>query len=93
MFSFLILLFFCGLSAAVIGKIKGSSFFLWFLVGFCLPLLGTMAALLYRFEQNVPRRACPECGQELPVHDQVCSRCGADLDYPRELLEAEPAGR
>ena len=25
---------------ASIGKIKGSSFFIWFLVGFCLPLLG-----------------------------------------------------
>ena len=29
------MLFFFGLSAGAIGKIKGSSFFLWFLVGFC----------------------------------------------------------
>ena len=76
-----------GLSAGAIGKIKGSSFFLWFLVGACLPVLGTLAALLYRFERHEPRRSCPECGNVVPLHDQVCMRCGRDLDWP-----AEPAG-
>lgn len=90
--SLLVLLFFCGLSAGLIGKLKGSSFVIWFLVGSVLPLIGTMAALLYRFEQNVPRRECPQCGEVLPIHDQVCSRCGADLDYPEELLAAQPGG-
>jgi hypothetical protein len=52
----LVILFFFGLSAAVIGKIKGSSFLLWFLIGFCLPILGTLAALLWRFEQREPGR-------------------------------------
>ena len=77
-----VIAFFFGLSAGVIGKIKGSSFFIWFLIGLVLPGLGTLAALLYRFERNEPRRRCPECNNVVPLHDQVCTRCGRDLDWP-----------
>ena len=77
-----VLAFFCGLSAAVIGKLKGSSFFLWFVIGLVLPILGTLAAIFYRYERNQPRRSCPECGQSVPLHDQVCMRCGRDLEWP-----------
>jgi hypothetical protein len=77
-----VIAFFFGLSAGVIGKIKGSSFFIWFLVGMVLPGLGTLAALLYRFERSEPRRRCPECNNVVPLHDQVCMRCGRDLDWP-----------
>ncbi|MBX5468457.1 MAG: hypothetical protein IRZ21_00990 [Thermoleophilaceae bacterium] len=71
----------CGLSAAIVGRIKGSSFLLWFLIGISLPLLGTLAALLYRREQGVPKTRCPECGGGIAVHDQVCMRCGRDLEW------------
>jgi ribosomal protein S27AE len=81
---FLVLLLFFGLSAGAIGKIKGSSFLLWFLIGFCLPGVGTLAALLYRFERREPRRRCPECGNVVALHDQVCMQCGRDLDWPGE---------
>jgi len=74
-----VVLFFFGLSAGAIGKIKGSSFFIWFLIGLVLPLLGTIAALLYRFERNEPRRECPECGRIHPAYVQVCTSCGRDL--------------
>ena len=77
--------FFCGLSAAVIGTLKGSSFFLWFLVGLVLPLLGTIAAIFYRSERNEARRQCPECGNVVPLHDQVCMRCGRDLEWPEAV--------
>ena len=87
----IVILIFCGLSAGAVGKIKGSSFFLWFLVGFCLPLLGTLAALLYRWDRREPRRRCEGCGAVLPIHDQVCTRCGRDLEWPSEVLS--PAGR
>ena len=76
---FLVILFFCGLSAGVIGKIKGSSFLIWFSVGFFLPLIGTIAAVASRNERLEPNRECPECGNVLKVHDQVCVRCGHDL--------------
>jgi len=82
----LVLMFFFGLSAAVIGKIKGSSFIIWFLVGAGLPLLGTLAALFYRFESNEPRRECDECGKLIPITDQVCWRCGADQGLPDRVL-------
>jgi hypothetical protein len=86
MASFLVLVFFCGLSAGVIGKIKGSSFFIWFIIGAGLPLLGTLAAVCYRYERNEPRRQCDECGRIIPITDQVCRRCGADQEYPEQLL-------
>ena len=77
-----ILAFFCGLSAGVIGKLKGSSFFLWFLIGLVLPVLGTLAAIFSRSERDQEMRACPECGKAVPLHDQVCMRCGRDLEWP-----------
>jgi hypothetical protein len=80
--TYIVLAFFCGLSAAVIGKLKGSSFWIWFAVGLVLPLLGTLTAIFYRFERDEPRRRCPECGNVVPLHDQVCMRCGRDLDWP-----------
>ena len=82
---FVVLAFFCGLSAGVIGKIKGSSFFIWFLIGFALPGIGTLGAILYRFERDEPRRRCDECGFVMPITAQVCRRCGADQEYPSEV--------
>jgi hypothetical protein len=82
---FVVILVFCGLSAGTIGKIKGSSFLLWFAVGFFLPLIGTIAALASRNERFEPTRECPECGSVVKLHDQVCMSCGRDLDWPAEL--------
>ena len=47
-FEYLIIIFFCGLGTAIIGKAKGSSFWIWFLVGAVLPILGLIAVVLYR---------------------------------------------
>jgi hypothetical protein len=82
----LVLMFFFGLSAGVIGRIKGSSFFIWFFVGAGLPVLGTLAAVLYRYERNEPRRECDECGRIMPLTDQVCRRCGADQELPQQVF-------
>ena len=83
---YVVIAFFFGLSAGAIGKIKGSSFVLWFLIGAVLPVFGTLAALFYRFERNEPRRECDECGAVIPITDQVCRRCGADQEFPERLL-------
>jgi hypothetical protein len=85
---FLIILFFFGLAAGTVGKIKGSSFFVWFLIGFCLPVAGLVGALLYRWERDEPRMRCPRCAATLKVSDQVCMRCGEDIEW-----EAAPAPR
>jgi len=79
-----VILFFFGLSAGVVAKIKGSSFFIWFMVGAVLPIIGTIAAALYRNERGEPRRRCPECGHVVTLSTQVCTRCGRDLDFPQE---------
>jgi hypothetical protein len=88
---FLVLVFFFGLAAGVVGKIKGSSFLVWFLIGFCIPVLGLLAAVLYRFERHEPRRSCPECGKVQPLYVQVCTRCGRDLEYPESAPAAHGA--
>ena len=76
-----VICFFLGLSAGVIGKIKGGSFFLWFLIGACSLGIGILAALLHRVERNEPERRCPTCGKWVGASDQVCMRCGEDLDW------------
>ncbi len=71
---------------AGIGKYKGSSFLLWFLVGFLLPGIGLVAVFMMRSDKLDPRRECDNCGAVLPITAQVCMRCGEDLAYPDELI-------
>ena len=88
--AFLIICFFFGLAGGVVGRIKGSSFFLWFLISAIPPFVGLLAAVLYRVEHDEPRRRCPTCGKVVPVHDALCTRCGTELEYPEPPAEAEP---
>ena len=83
---FVVIAVFCGLAAAIIGKIKGSSFWIWFLVGTVLPGIGILGAVFFRWERHELRRRCEECGNVVALHDQVCMRCGRDLDFPSEAL-------
>ena len=88
---YFVIFFFFGLSAGMIGKIKGSSFLIWFLIGGALPIIGTIAALAYRWEREELRRECEECGNVVALSDQVCMRCGRDLDWPQEVFRPRPA--
>lgn len=72
------------IAAGVIGKTKGSSLFIWTMVGLGLPVIGPIAALLYRNEGDEPRRHCPRCGAVHKIHVQVCTRCGLDMDLPTD---------
>jgi hypothetical protein len=80
---FVVLLFVFGLSAGLVAKLRGNSFWIWFLIGFAMPIFGTIAALVARSDRNEPRRRCEECGAIMPVHNQVCTHCGADLHTAR----------
>jgi hypothetical protein len=75
-----------GFITACVGKYKGMSFFLWFLIGTLLPIFGLIAAILFRTEKYDPRRECPNCNAIVPITTQVCLRCGEDLEYPDELI-------
>jgi zinc-ribbon domain len=83
---YVVVAFFFGLATGVVGKIKGSSFVMWFFVGAILPIAGLIAVLLYRWESAELRRRCDECGAIISITDQVCKRCGADLDFPSEAI-------
>ena len=78
-----------GLAGGVVGKIKGSSFFIWFLISGAVPVLGLLAAVLYRSERDELRRLCPGCGRVVKIYDQICTRCGTELDFPSEALPPE----
>jgi membrane protein implicated in regulation of membrane protease activity len=78
-----------GIAAGVVGRIKGSSFLLWFLVGAALPVLGLAGAVLYRSERGELRRQCPGCGKIVKLHDAMCMRCGTDLEFPEAAIEPE----
>jgi hypothetical protein len=88
---YLIICFFFGLSGGLVGRAKGSSFLLWFLISAAVPVLGLIAALAYRTERNEVRRQCSRCGSVIRLHDQVCMRCGEDLDFPETAIVPESA--
>ena len=86
---YLVIAFCFGLSGGIIGRIKGSSFALWFLISFLLPFLGLLAAIAYRFERDELRRACPRCGKVTKIYDALCTRCGQELDFPDVAIVPE----
>lgn len=76
-----------GLWAGYVGRSKGSSVVIWFAIGALVPFLGVLVAVLYRHETDELRRQCPRCGNVIPLYDQVCTRCGTDLDFPEVAIE------
>ena len=89
---YLVIAFFFGLATGIIGRGKGSSFFIWFVIGARAPLLGLIAVILYRVEKNEPERQCPTCHKVLKLYVQVCPRCGTDLYLP-DPAAVRPPGR
>lgn len=84
----LICLFF-GLAGGVVGRMKGSSFLLWFLVSALIPFFGLLAAVFYRWEERELRRRCPDCGRVVKLYDAKCMRCGSELAFPETALPSE----
>ncbi len=78
-----------GLAGGIVGKVKGSSFWLWFLISGAVPFLGLLAAIAYRFDSDELRRRCPECGRVTKIYDAVCVSCGAELDFPERAVAPE----
>jgi hypothetical protein len=72
------------LAGGLVGRIKGSSFFLWALISGVFPIIGLACAVLYRYDTDEPRRSCPACGHVCMIHDAVCTRCGSELEFPDE---------
>jgi hypothetical protein len=88
-----VILFFFGLAGGVVGRMKGSSFFVWFLISACVPFLGLLAAVCYRWDNRELRRQCPGCGRVVKLQDAVCTRCGAELEFPDVAIASEQSVR
>lgn len=71
-----------GLATGIIGRGKGSSFWIWLTVGTVIPFFGLIAVIAFRSEKLEPERQCPNCNKILKLYVQVCTRCGMDLDLP-----------
>ncbi len=71
-----------GIATGLIGRAKGSSFFIWLVVGLVLNIFGLIAVILYEGERAEPERRCPRCGKIEKLYVQVCTRCGAELYLP-----------
>jgi hypothetical protein len=89
----LVIMFFFGLAGGIIGRMKGSSFFIWFMISGLIPFLGLLTAVFYRFDNQELRRECPGCGRVVKLHDAVCTRCGAELEFPEAAIAPEAAMR
>ena len=89
--AYLVIAFFFGLAGGFVGRTKGSSFFLWFLISACVPFIGLACAVLYRVESDEPRRQCPTCGKVVPLYKAVCNRCGTDRECTTEQIPSERA--
>ena len=80
-----------GLAGGVIGRMKGSSFSLWFLISGLVPFLG----LIRRSATASRTRSCAVSARDvaacLMLHDAVCVRCGAELEFPEVAVASEAA--
>jgi len=86
----LILILVCfGLAGGYIGRIKGGSFTMWFLVSFCVPFIGLATAVFYRYDNRELRRECPRCHRIVMLHDAVCMRCGTELEFPEVAIASQ----
>ncbi len=78
-----------GISGGMIGKLKGGSFWLWFLISGVIPVLGLIAAVVFRIERDEFRKQCPNCGKVTKIYDALCTRCGTELDFPEVAIAPE----
>lgn len=89
--AYLVIAFSFALAGGIVGRSKGSSFFVWFLISGALPFIGLLAAALYRSERDEVRRQCPNCGRIVKLHDAICMGCGHELEFPDIAIEPESA--
>ena len=82
-----------GLAGGLIGRMKGSSFWLWFAISGLVPIIGLLAAIAYRWEDRELRRQCPTCGRVVKLYDAKCMRCGTELEFPEVAVASEATMR
>lgn len=86
-------MFFFGLAGGLVGRMKGGSFWIWFLISGLIPFIGLLTAVCTRREDEELRRQCPGCGKVVKLHDALCTRCGTELEFPDVAIASEAAMR
>jgi hypothetical protein len=86
---YVVICLFFGLAGGLVGRMKGSSFWLWFLISGLVPMIGLLAAIFYRWEDRELRRQCPRCGRVTKLYDAKCMRCGEELEFPDVAIVSE----
>jgi hypothetical protein len=79
------------LAGGIVGRLKGSSFWIWFLISGVIPVIGLLTAVAYRSDRDELRRQCPTCGRVCKLYDAVCVRCGTELEFPETAIAPESA--
>jgi hypothetical protein len=79
------------LAGGIVGRLKGSSFWIWFVISGAVPFIGLITAVVYRSERDELRRQCPTCGRVCKLHDALCVRCGTELEFPETAIAPESA--
>ncbi|HTY95899.1 MAG TPA: hypothetical protein VMB91_02580 [Solirubrobacteraceae bacterium] len=82
-----------GLAGGIVGRVKGGSFFVWFLISGIVPFIGLITAIAYRAESEELRRQCPGCGRVTKIYDAICTRCGTELEFPDVAIVPERQSR
>lgn len=90
---YVVICLFFGLAGGFVGRAKGSSFWVWFLISALVPFLGLLTAIFYRWEDRELRRQCPGCGRVVKLYDAVCMRCGEELEFPESAIASEAGMR
>ena len=80
--AYLVIAFMFGVAGGIVGRYKGSSFFVWFVISAVVPFVGLITACVYRFETEEDLRRCPNCHRATRVYDAICTRCGEELEFP-----------
>jgi hypothetical protein len=92
-FGYVVICLAFGVAGGFVGRMKGGSFLLWFLISALIPVLGLLTAVCYRWEDRELRRQCPRCGRVVKLYDAKCMRCGHELEFPDAALPSEAAVR
>jgi hypothetical protein len=82
-----------GFAGGIVGRMKGSSFWVWFLISGLVPVFGLLAAVFYRWEDRELRRQCPRCARVVMLYDAICTRCGEELEFPDTAIASEASMR
>ncbi len=88
---YIVIALFFGLAGGIVGRIKGSSFVLWFILSATFPIVGLAAAVLYRFDTDEPRRHCPTLRARLHAARRAVHPLRNRARLPRRVRD--PAAR